>query len=1202
MTSRRPLVSSSSSQRAGTAAPAPSWEGFQKLFASVADPQTQSNHARHLALAKNVLYENELGQRLPWLAFRSQKRFDGLTAVGLLSQPFIRHKSNEEISNPTLLHPLLLTLGELLSFDDIDVQVAAAEALRQFATGACLARTSSKTRSSNIETNVDDLRLTPRVFSQNLMEETGTVDAIVAVMHDLFPDDEAEIEQPQQEDQEEWQPSTEVPDPTGNQTDQSTAEERETNHNGEEHEANTGEDDFEKPSAAPCAVTLESLSFKQDEGGSTRTKKPASAPPHALNRGGVIQQHDDTLATSSNAAAVRASKPSSAPSAIRRRSNGNGEDDAALHKSHTAPIDGNPTSLATSEQPDAESAVTEQHDSASAIEPDNEEAGASASGVEEELGQVIGNTIPPHLRLSTLLFPLIDLLYELSSHQRCAEVLVVTGALHYIVFILENITDPQDELLSLCLLILWNVLELSHEKMAARTKCSSRKKLLERFRLRNATFFLGNEFTFRALLHVLELLLAHGYRQQDKELRNECLMILQLLSKRRRSLDCFYSTGLTACLLSYATAAELSHAKAMGNASGAPQVGQSSATAAAITASSQHYATNSDEDFEFKQMLWFLLAEITCGHDANLSELVQFRFLDVWMSYATTNYGGGTQEQDINALPPRASAYKYSVPQLQLLQTTALSVLNHVTPFVLEHFYELEGHVKLLEFLQLNMGSEDVLSAAWFLMVQISPPLPFCQAELGTLGAVETAVEIFQAPPSRHTFAIRRNAILACANMCRNDNGANRKQFLHANGVHALVGHLEFDPSHSVLEENILIGIIDAVRSCVVGDSESETTFINADGVPKLLAILGPSPKAVKHQVLAALAEICVNPAAIPSYQTWHSVQPGINNNASANQVLLRIYADEEAAEKRAIQDEGDRGILAVQGSGDLVASTNVRHSAFQSVTNCRSPFIITPEATAPEEPPQSPTERPESPAFARLKEALKAAQGLSLEKQATRTILQLEDNQVHPEVNLKAKIHSVLTNVSFACDVEGLTPHDQVMLEIAKEYPTFKLGEMWLNVQRALHAEGVRPIYADALYISKQIEHAYNVSVCTKLAQQEVFTRTHQQTAELEDAFFKQILRQKQQEAQAEEFHRANRRHNSTMQLHFDAKKTRLEFMRRQDPAAFAAFESEERCRIHDPPPKYVDETEAWRALQMNEEELRGRLSTITRSRKHSV
>lgn len=73
-------------------------------------------------------------------------------------------------------------------------------------------------------------------------------------------------------------------------------------------------------------------------------------------------------------------------------------------------------------------------------------------------------------------------------------------------------------------------------------------------------------------------------------------------------------------------------------------------------------------------------------------------------------------------------------------------------------------------------------------------------------------------------------------------------------------------------------------------------------------------------------------------------------------------------------------------------------------------------------------------------------------------------------------------------------------------------------------------------------------------------------------------------------------------MQLHLDAKKTRLEFMRQQDPAAFAAYESEERCLIRDPPPEYVDEQEGLRTLQQNEAELRGRLSTITKSRKRTI
>lgn len=819
-------------------------------------------------------------------------------------------------------------------------------------------------------------------------------------------------------------------------------------------------------------------------------------------------------------------------------------------------------------------------------------------------------SIDSEQRAAAILFPVIEIIYELSSHQRCAEVLVMSGALHYIVFIMENIRDPQDELLPLCIVVLWNVLELCQEKVRAIAKCASRRELLVQFRLRNATYFLGNEFTFQTLLHVFELLLARGYRKQDKEIRNECLMILTLLARRRRSLELFYSTGLTASLLSYATAAEIqAKKKTKGNTTKKEPANSSrasssatmpsSARAVAINADYHNYATSSDEDFEFKQMLWYLLAEIMCDHEANLNELVQFRFTEILLSYAT----GGESTSKASS-----SQQQYTSAQLQFLQTTALSVLNQIAPFILDHFYELDGHLALLEFLrQSPMQNNENLAAAWLLMLQISPAIPFFQDELGKVGGVETAVAAFAAPPSRHTFAIRRNAILTCASMCRG-NDSNRRRFNRAHGVHIVMQHLDFDPSHSVLEENILIGIVDAVRSCIVGDIESETAFIEEDGIPKLLVILERVPKAMKNQVLAALAEICVNPAAIPSFLAWRSDQKE-TNNATATQILLRIYADEEAAEELRMMAESE--------ADAIVALANARHSAFKSITTCRSPFIVsTTQRNDTEETdgPSLPVERPQSPAFARLKEALKAAQmgiqpsdkkgGGNNNKRSS--LLDLKDAESHPEINIKAKIYAVLANVSFASDthtssstdnnnIEKLTPKDQVMLEVAKEYPTFQLGEMWQNVHLALHAEGIRPIYADALYIRRHIEHAYNISVCTKHAQKEIFSRTSQKLTADENAFFEQILLQKHQEAQAEAFHRANLRQNSTLKLHFDAKHTRLEFMRKQDPTAFAAYESsDERCRIHDPAPEsdYSD----LNSLEQKEAELRGRLGTLSK------
>uniref|UniRef100_K3WRH7 Cilia- and flagella-associated protein 69 ARM repeats domain-containing protein n=1 Tax=Globisporangium ultimum (strain ATCC 200006 / CBS 805.95 / DAOM BR144) TaxID=431595 RepID=K3WRH7_GLOUD len=951
----------------------------------------------------------------------------------MCSKPFLRQKSNEEISNPALLHGILPTLSNLLSFDALEVQVAAAEALQQFAIGACLTR-GSKPHGNNADTNTEDLRLSPRIFSQNLMEETGAVEAIVGVLYDLFPEED----------------------------------------NAEMIEAE--------------AVQLSESNNNTERSTLLETERPAEAENAPM------------------------------------------ETDRPLSPS-------TPSTPLPSARFDSQS-TTAVNDSEAVWGQDDRQQ------MEDRSEQ--NQTLDRESRMRAILFPIIDLIYEVSSNQRCAEVLVLSGALHYIVFILQGIRDAQDELLPLCIVILWNVLELCQEKMKCITKCASRRELLVQFRLRNAAYFLGNEFTCQTLLHTLELLFVHGYRKQDKEMRNECLMILHLLARRRRSLDHFYSTGLTACLLSYATAAEYHNQNKLKKQLTASSMLPFS-SASAINANSHNCATNSDDDFEFKQVLWFLIAEIMGDHDANLSELVQFRFMETLLRYATVSNNSNGYEND-----------------------GTLSVLNHIAPFILDHFYELRGHILLLDFLK--------------------------QDTLGNCDAVEATVAAFASPPSRHTFAIRRNAIIACANMCR-DHDDNRRRFYHANGVHFVTQYLEFDPSHSVLEENLLIGVVEAVRSCIVGDLNNETAFIHDNGVSKLLTIVESVPKAVKNQALAALAEICVNPSAIPSFLAWRSDSKE-TNNAIATQILLRIYADEEAIENSRMMEDA--------AAAEIVAATNARQSAFQSVTHCHSPFLVSTinshgeigrrdQSTSLVSPTSAAVAsmRPQSPAFARLKDALKAAQNLASDTRNASLLLGLKDSESHSAINLKAKIYAVLANVSFACDLDKLTPRDQVMLEVAKEYPTFQLGEMWQNVHLALHAEGIRPIYADTLYIRRHIEHAYNISVCTKHAQKEIFSRTSEFDSAAENAFFQQILLQKHQEAQAEAFHRVNLRQNSTLKLHFDAKKTRLEFMRKQDPASFAAYESDERCRIEDPAPEsdYSD----LNSLEQKEAELRGRLGTIT-------
>ncbi|KAF1320351.1 hypothetical protein FI667_g12449, partial [Globisporangium splendens] len=1060
VTARRSLTASSNGDPGSIES---SVQDFEKLFESVADPQTRDNHQRHLALAKNVLFQNENGWKLAELLFVSDfilllrdKVLDGehqfiaslTTAVMVCSKPFLRQKSNEEILNPALLHGTLPTLSTLLAFDALGAQVAAAEALQQFAIGASLARGSKPSGNNIADTNTDDLRLSPRIFSQNFMEETGAVEAIVGVLYDLFP---------------------------------------------EEDDAEMIEGEAVRPSESNNNAERSAL---------LETETPTEAE-------NVPLETDLPLSPSTP------STPSTPQSSARLRS-----------QSMTAICD------------------REQ---------------ASDQDFSQQLGDEAdqNQTLNRESRMRAILFPVIDLIYEVSSNQHCAEVLVLSGALHYIVFILQGIRDVQDELLPLK--------DEIHHKVrvatrAARAISSAERRVFpwKRVHVPDAASYFG------AAARPWVPQTGQGGAQR-------CLMILHLLVWRRRSLDHFYSTGLTACLLSYATAAEYHNqnkSKKQPTTSPMPP----SSFASAINASSHNYATNSDDDFEFKQLLWLLIAEIMGDHDANLSELVQSRFTETLFRYATVSnignnddYGNdGSTDFPGQMKKPTASmassssskmTQHHTIAQRHVLQTTALSVLNHIAPFILDHFYELHGHILVLDFLKQSvLQSDENLTAAWFLLVQISSSSSsYYQDALGNCDAVEAAVTAFASPPSRHTFAIRRNAIIACANMCR-DREDNRKRFFHANGVRFVTQYLEFDPSHSVLEENLLIGVDDAVRSCIVGDLDNETAFIHDDGVPKLLAIVESVPKAVKNQALAALPEICVNPSAIPSFLAWRSDSKE-TNNATATQILLRIYANEEAIENSRMKEGA--------AAAEIVASTNTRQNAFQSVTHCHSPFLVSTTNSHGERDRRdqstglasrtsaaTSTMRPQSPAFARLKDALKVAQHLASDTRNVSLLLDLKDSETHPAINLKTKIYAVLASVSFACDLDKLTPRDQVVLEVAKEYPTFQLGEMWQNVHLALHAEGIRLIYADALYIRRHIEHAYNISVCKARAEGDLFAR------------------------------------HSTL--------TRLEFMRKQDPASFAACESDERCRIEDPATEsdYSD----LNSLEQKEAELRGRLGTITR------
>jgi hypothetical protein len=121
--------------------------------------------------------------------------------------------------------------------------------------------------------------------------------------------------------------------------------------------------------------------------------------------------------------------------------------------------------------------------------------------------------------MDMILFPILNLIQEISHWGPTAKILTREGTLAYVIEVVESVEDVRDEILPVCLEILWNVLEASANTTSNIHLCATRSQLLYDFRHTNGLHAMGTLQAFKALHRLFHLLLLQGYRKQDKELR-----------------------------------------------------------------------------------------------------------------------------------------------------------------------------------------------------------------------------------------------------------------------------------------------------------------------------------------------------------------------------------------------------------------------------------------------------------------------------------------------------------------------------------------------------------------------------------------------------------------------------------------------------------------------------------------------------------
>lgn len=313
-------------------------------------------------------------------------------------------------------------------------------------------------------------------------------------------------------------------------------------------------------------------------------------------------------------------------------------------------------------------------------------------------GQADGRGVTSDVALTHMvLVSTLELVRELSTDAASSAAMVEAGLVSLLVQAMHAVRSVRDPTLSIAVEMLWNCLEHGKNEMSSGSPAASRTSLVRKARKSNAAFALSSWDGVSALRDTVEALLIGGFRNKDKELRNETIIVASHLASNSRSHALFRTTGMLLLLLRYSTAIET------GLADGDPNAAEVEARAFALAgeeashgsssferkempelgalADPRNFASMSEVDMELKLLMWSLLSDL-CKRDALNVEVVKASpLIETLLMYMDLVVEEG---QSADAQPPgmSRSVSLASMPPLGFSQTTSTAFVK--TPASLE--------------------------------------------------------------------------------------------------------------------------------------------------------------------------------------------------------------------------------------------------------------------------------------------------------------------------------------------------------------------------------------------------------------------------------------------------------------------------------------------------------------------------------------
>ncbi|XP_062423719.1 cilia- and flagella-associated protein 69 isoform X1 [Rhea pennata] len=503
-------------------------------------------------------------------------------------------------------------------------------------------------------------------------------------------------------------------------------------------------------------------------------------------------------------------------------------------------------------------------------------------------------------QLPEKLWVLKALQYLSSSGVNCRLMLKAQAASRLCVRL--NDSDPSGQLIFRSSEILWNLLE-----------STSKEEVVNQ---------LSSLECVHALKEVFVYLLMHGFRNYDRQLRNDLLVIATLVAENPAAP--MIESGFTKQLIVLATFTEVKIPNPLVKGL---------------------KLTYSYEDFELKKLLFNVIGVLS--KDPCAAQLLSENdVMPALLYYVKPNQKPGFHD--------------WSAAQYEELQLHAIAILASVAPLLLDKYLSCQANTLLLLFLEWCIGQDPFFSQGnsfhgtggrgsklaqmRYSLRVLRSVVSVCDdavnLNLCDQGAISQLLDILQYAANKSKekedailLEIQADILFILSTLCEND--LHRKELFGYEGVDILIPFMQMDPNklYSGLgHSRLLFSALDCLWSCVIGCYIAEDSFLEKQGIFLLLDLLALKQKNLCNIILGILLEFCDNPKTTSHISTWR----GEKDQTAAN-LLIQLWRQEEL-ELGVRRDQYGR---IVDMKRPIVSSFQKQQEVISMPANCPSFAIV---------------------------------------------------------------------------------------------------------------------------------------------------------------------------------------------------------------------------------------------------------------------